>query len=63
MSDKQDTVKATVPKQTGDEAQQQRDAVRQAADAYRAALIAAAPPPPDRPVQFETQKRRSSQRI
>ena len=63
MSDKHDTVKATVPKPAEGDAQQQRDAVRQAADAYRAALIAAAPPLPDRPVQSETQKRRSSHRI
>ena len=64
MSDKQDTSSATASQQTRAEAQrQQRDAVRAAADAYRANLIAAAPPLPPKPAQSETQKRRSSQRI
>lgn len=55
-----DQVKAIKPQ---DAAQTRRDGVRQAADAYRANLIAAAPPPPAKPTQSETQARRSSQRM
>lgn len=46
-----------------DAVQTRRDAVRQAADAYRANLIAAAPPLPAKPAQSETQKRRSGLRM
>ena len=64
MSDKQDTSNATASQQTRAEAQrQQHDAVRAAADAYCANLIAAAPPLPPKPAQSETQKRRTGQRM
>lgn len=46
-----------------DAAQTRRDNVRQAADAYRANLIAAAPQLPAKPAQSETQKRRSGLRM
>lgn len=63
MRDKQDSAKVTTPKQARDDARQERETVRQAADVYRAALMAAAPPQPEKPAQSETQKRRSSQRL
>ena len=55
-----DQVKAVKPQEA---AQSRRNEVRQAADAYRATLIAAAPSQPSKPAQSETQGRRSSQRM
>lgn len=63
MSDKQEASSAAASQRTRAEAQQQRDAVRVAADAYRASLIAAAPPLPPKPAQSDTQKRRAGLRI
>ena len=55
-----DQAKAPKPREA---AQSRRNEVRQAADAYRATLIAAAPPQPSKPAQSETQGRRSSYRM
>lgn len=55
-----DQAKAVKPR---DAAQSRRNEVRQAADAYRATLIAAAPPQPSKAAQSETQGRRSSHRM
>ena len=46
-----------------DTVQARRDDMRQAAADYRAKLIAAAPPQPEKAVQAETQGRRVSQRV